>query len=325
MAQQRQPIDIVAFFGQVRCQQVLNDEQSKPSFTIDPIRGCWLSQTGLTGEGYARVSKKTNGSLAREQQGLHPPHVDSNTGFVTVFLHRLAYVARTGQNLPAGMQASHLCDQPNCINPAHITAEDGNQNASRKSCIQIRCPHHNFAMVIDLCNHTPACIKKPPNPNDFHCCLVGQEIHSSPPVSAVSSFALPSSEVVSSLAVGSREQAEHYSNLDFSGLPEGSLDEGLLDEDETSSGGVDSRDSVPLAVLNPVPLVGSIPDTEEGHLGRSISTVQPSASGQPSQSVDSSTSGLGFALNTSDLGSAQPPSPPPASEYNPSTSGRSDA
>jgi len=227
---QRQPIDILAFFGQQRCQQIINDELNKPSTTRDPIRGCWLSGTGLTAERYARVSKKTNSTLAREAQGLRAPHTDSATGFVTVFLHRLAYVARTGQNLAPGMQASHVCDEPNCFYPQHITSEDGNQNASRKSCIQIRCPHHNYHLVIDLCAHATRCIKKPPRPQDFNCCLQEE---------------VPSSEepLVSSLAVASQEQAEFYSSLDFDDLPEGASDEASADEEEEETGSSSERPS----------------------------------------------------------------------------------
>lgn len=223
----RIPVDLVAFFGQHRCQQIINDELNKPSTTEDPVRGCWLSQTGLTSEGYARVSKKTNSTLARQSQGLGPPHTDSNTGFVTVFLHRVAYVSRTGQNIPAGMQASHLCDEPNCFYPEHIIAEDGNQNASRKNCVQIRCPHHNFNLVLDLCSHTPKCIKKPPDPDKFYCCL------DEPPSS--------SEPFVSSLASGSQQQASFYSSIDFSDLPEGASDEGPTESGDTESGEIESQ------------------------------------------------------------------------------------
>jgi hypothetical protein len=217
---QRPPVDILALFGQHRCQQIITDELNKNSTIEDPVRGCWLSQTGHTAEGYARVSKKTNSTLAREGQGLRPPHTDSNTGFVTVFLHRVAYVSRTGQNIPGGMQASHLCDEPNCFYPQHIVAEDGNTNASRKNCVQIRCPHHNFNMVMDLCTHTPKCIKKAPDPATFFCCL------SDPP---------SSSDDMSSLGPESQEQANFYSNLDYSDLPEGASDEAPT-EDETEGG-----------------------------------------------------------------------------------------
>lgn len=165
-------IDLLDFFGQMRCQEFVAQERDKPSFRTDPIRGCWLSSTSLTPEGYARISKKTNSTIARELRGLSAPHVDSKSGFVTVLLHRVAFVSRSGENVPDGQQASHVCDEPNCFNPSHVVAEDALTNASRKACVQIRCPHHDYAIVLDLCRHAPRCIKRPPEPSAFHCCAV---------------------------------------------------------------------------------------------------------------------------------------------------------
>src|SRR6201999_710446 len=86
------------------------------------------------------------------------------------YLHRASWVVANQQNVPAGLQVSHTCDEPACFYPGHLTVETGVANHGRKDCWgQIFCPKH-FNLLIDLCNHTPKCLKFSADPEAFNCC-----------------------------------------------------------------------------------------------------------------------------------------------------------
>lgn len=228
-----QAVDLMLLYGTQRCQQFIQDELNDPStHRIDPVRGCYISRRTLTNEGYARRSFKTNQAIADQAAGI--PIV--GTGFKTVYLHRIAYVAGHGQNIPQGMQSSHLCDQPSCFNPAHVTAESGVDNRDRRFCRgDLRCPWHQYRVVMDLCGHTPACIKEPPTRADFHCCLQPDESASSE---------IPESQSV--LASQAEDAAGVIRSQDFSDLPPDSLEQGEIeptDEDPNEEGDGDTESS----------------------------------------------------------------------------------
>lgn len=207
-------IDMVANFGMARCQQFIQEELNNPdTHHIDPIRGCWITTQSLTNEGYARRSKITNQALQRRDQGLPPIGREHQT----VYLHKIAYTAAHDENIPAGLQSSHLCDNPNCFNPDHIIAETGIANRDRRFCTGvIQCPHHNYSTVLDLCDHNPQCMKVPPTADRFNCCLRQEPIASDPPMFTVS-----------------QALAQHILTQDFSDLPGSSLEDGVVvDTDE---------------------------------------------------------------------------------------------
>lgn len=54
--------------------------------------------------------------------------------------HRAAYfVKHNTLELPDGMECSHLCNRPACIEPSHIVAEENEVNNERKHCFNQRC------------------------------------------------------------------------------------------------------------------------------------------------------------------------------------------
>lgn len=73
-------------------------------YAIDEVSGCWVWQRYTDARGYARISVKRKKVLA----------------------HR-AYYERVNGPIPAGMELDHTCNNPSCVNPAHLvprTPED---------------------------------------------------------------------------------------------------------------------------------------------------------------------------------------------------------
>lgn len=66
------------------------------------------------------------------------------------------------------LQASHLCDNPTCMDPEHIIVETAIQNNSRKNCGFIqRCGHDGCGKLVYCCRHEPRCISYVQNFNSF--------------------------------------------------------------------------------------------------------------------------------------------------------------
>jgi hypothetical protein len=65
------------------------------------------------------------------------------------YVHRIAYrYGNNGALILADAQVSHLCHEPRCFNPKHLTQELGNLNRERACCRRAadefqdyRCPH----------------------------------------------------------------------------------------------------------------------------------------------------------------------------------------
>lgn len=202
------------------------------------------------------IKKRTNTTQQRLNAGLTP----AGPLYSTISLHRVAYVARYQRNPPAGMQVSHLCDVPACFQADHLTAETGVDNKDRRFCKgEIRCPHHNYEVVVSLCQHAPRCIKKPFLKEEFNCCAAhdGED-----------------SQNASPMALASQTQLEEIRGQDFSDLPASSLDEPVDDEDEQPSDGQH--------------YASTIPDSYESHATPLIPPSSPPVITAPVSATDSS-------------------------------------
>lgn len=66
-------------------------------FSAEPMSGCWLWTASVDKDGYAKVW--SNGKMVKA--------------------HRLFYAAASGKPL-SGINVLHDCDNPACVNPAHL-------------------------------------------------------------------------------------------------------------------------------------------------------------------------------------------------------------
>jgi hypothetical protein len=80
---------------------------------VDKSGECWLWTGALASSGYGAIRVRS---------------------YVTEYAHRVA-LKLSGVEVPDGLFVCHHCDNPSCVNPAHLfvgTAKDNAQDMSRK-------------------------------------------------------------------------------------------------------------------------------------------------------------------------------------------------
>ncbi len=98
---------------------------------VTPSKGCWIWQGTKNQRGYGQMRMYPSGALSA---------------------HRVSYELHKGP-IPAGLIVRHSCDNPSCVNPAHLLAGTHKDNA--RDCIDrgrkatSHAPHTRLRKVTD--------------------------------------------------------------------------------------------------------------------------------------------------------------------------------
>lgn len=123
------------------------------------------------GSGGCRVERATTNSTEcilamktphREAKGYVRMKIQNSASRIEYYLHHLAIRARD-QDIPDGMEVSHLCHNRTCFNAEHLLLETAVDNRSRNKCIgwtwiNSPCGCEKF----NPCQHNPQCILPKP-------------------------------------------------------------------------------------------------------------------------------------------------------------------
>lgn len=105
-------------------------EKSRTEMSYGCIETCFAPPKGIKSQGHAQVRFKR----------------------VKYYCHILATMIQLNRAPAAEEEASHLCSNGKCVNPAHMTFEDGLLNKSRICCRLFLGKHPNY-----ICPHNPYC------------------------------------------------------------------------------------------------------------------------------------------------------------------------
>ena len=83
---------------------------SRPLWIVDPVTECWLWNRKIRKDGYGRKSLD------------HRREIPA---------HRWVYEQQIGE-IPDGLELDHLCNNPPCVNPAHLEPVTHRENMLRQ-------------------------------------------------------------------------------------------------------------------------------------------------------------------------------------------------
>jgi HNH endonuclease len=72
--------------------------------------GCLLWVGAKTPTGYGKVAARLDGRV------------------VTIYTHRLAFEAKVGRSILAGLEINHICNTPSCVEPSHLEEVTRSEN-----------------------------------------------------------------------------------------------------------------------------------------------------------------------------------------------------
>jgi len=115
-----------------------------------PTETCWLwtSYKPKTGKG-----GKHDLSTPPFSDELGYPVIQRGHGLAKIKVHQLAVWIRDGTFIQHGMNASHLCHQPACVNPMHLRCETITLNRLRQSCPCWRWLDDQMTTRVNVCTH----------------------------------------------------------------------------------------------------------------------------------------------------------------------------
>ena len=118
--------------------------------SMDPTETCWIwtSYKPKGGKG-----GKHDLSVPPFSDELGYPVIQRGHGLAKIKVHQLAVWARDGSFIHHGMNASHLCHQPACVNPAHLRGETITLNRLRQSCPCWRWLDDQKTTRVNICTH----------------------------------------------------------------------------------------------------------------------------------------------------------------------------
>jgi len=119
--------------------------------SIDPKETCWIWTSYKPVKG--GKGGKHDLSIPPFSDELGYPVIQRGHGLAKIKVHQLAVWKRDGTFIEHGMNASHLCHQPACMNPAHLRGETITLNRLRQGCPCWRWLDVQMTVRVNICTH----------------------------------------------------------------------------------------------------------------------------------------------------------------------------
>ena len=119
--------------------------------SMDPKEACWIWTS------YKPVKSGKGGkhdlSIPPFSDELGYPVIQRGHGLAKIKVHQLAVWIRDGTFIKHGMNASHLCHTPACVNPTHLRGETITLNRLRQGCPCWRWLDTQMTTRVSICTH----------------------------------------------------------------------------------------------------------------------------------------------------------------------------